>query len=392
MDIRQVIRKLIAEDQTAIIKTKGGQTITKDIKKTSDVNDLKNNPDISSIETGSGQKIKEAQEILDIIGDDEGRMAKSQLYKLAKYSIELHNQLKNNDQLEAWVQAKITTASDYISAVKHYLEHESLHKGEVDERKLTKGELGKREKIVKGLKKAKSSFEKTYGKDEAKNVMYAVATKRAKNEGAKFTSQYNDNPKLKGKQKELPDALQRAIIGEDETKDPQEIMVGSYQTRHFDICPGASALYKDIESKVDDMDLAERAAKLQDTLFYLEKHTVKEMGKATQEDVFMAQNLADQIMAMASMMGLEDEHQYIQGHVDAIKKIASSSLNEGFNPKDVVKMDVPLLIRMLEYAREDAKTDMDLHDVAENLIALSANGQTLDMNHYNKIVDANESY
>ena len=187
-------------------------------------------------------------------------------------------------------------------------------------------------------------------------------------------------------------ATQEDILDEDETKDPQEIMVGSYQTRHFDICPGASALYKDIESKVDDMDLAERAAKLQDTLFYLEKHTVKEMGKATQEDVFMAQNLADQIMAMASMMGLEDEHQYIQGHVDAIKKIASSSLNEGFNPKDVVKMDVPLLIRMLEYAREDAKTDMDLHDVAENLIALSANGQTLDMNHYNKIVDANESY
>ena len=187
-------------------------------------------------------------------------------------------------------------------------------------------------------------------------------------------------------------ATQEDILDEDETKDPQEIMVGSYQTHHFDICPGASALYKDIESKVDDMDLAERAAKLQDTLFYLEKHTVKEMGKATQEDVFMAQNLADQIMAMASMMGLEDEHQYIQGHVDAIKKIASSSLNEGFNPKDVVKMDVPLLIRMLEYAREDAKTDMDLHDVAENLITLSANGQTLDMNHYNKIVNTDESY
>jgi hypothetical protein len=187
-------------------------------------------------------------------------------------------------------------------------------------------------------------------------------------------------------------ATQEDILDEDETKDPQEIMVGSYQTRHFDICPGASSLYKDIESKVDDMDLAERAAKLQDTLFYLEKHTVKEMGKATQEDVFMAQNLADQIMAMASMMGLEDEHQYIQGHVDAIKKIASSSLNEGFNPKDVIKLDVPLLIRMLEYAREDAKTDMDLHDVAENLITLSANGQTLDMNHYNKIVNTDESY
>ena len=38
---------------------------------------------------------------------------------------------------------------------------------------------------------------------------------------------------------------------------------------------------------------------------------------------------------------------------------------------DVVKMDVPLLLRMMEYAREDAKTDMDLHDVAERMIELS---------------------
>jgi hypothetical protein len=34
------------------------------------------------------------------------------------------------------------------------------------------------------------------------------------------------------------------------------------------------------------------------------------------------------------------------------------------NPKDIIKLDIPLLIRLLEYAREDAKTDMDLHNVA----------------------------
>jgi hypothetical protein len=186
-------------------------------------------------------------------------------------------------------------------------------------------------------------------------------------------------------------ATQEDILDEDETKDPQEIMVGSYQTRHFDVCPGASALYKDIESKVDDMDLAERAAKLQDTLFYLEKVALRK-NSATPEEVYMVEDLADQIMGLASLMGLEDEHQYIDGHVNTMRNLEVNSLNEGFNPKDVVKMDVPLLIRMLEYAREDAKTDMDLHDVAENLIALSANGQTLDMNHYNKIIDANESY
>jgi hypothetical protein len=186
-------------------------------------------------------------------------------------------------------------------------------------------------------------------------------------------------------------ATQEDILDEDETKDPQEIMVGSYQTHHFDICPGASALYKDIESKVDDMDLAERAAKLQDTLFYLEKVALRK-NSATPEEVYMVEDLADQIMGLASLMGLEDEHQYIDGHVNTMRNLEVNSLNEGFNPKDVIKLDVPLLIRMLEYAREDAKTDMDLHDVAENLITLSANGQTLDMNHYNKIVNTDESY
>lgn len=60
------------------------------------------------------------------------------------------------------------------------------------------------------------------------------------------------------------------------------------------------------------------------------------------------------------------------------------------NPEDVIKMDVPLLIRMLEYAREDAKTDMDLHFVAENLIELSKTGKILTMDDYNSIMSPNE--
>lgn len=117
-------------------------------------------------------------------------------------------------------------------------------------------------------------------------------------------------------------------IKEDETKDPQEITVGNYQTRHYDMCPGATTVYKDIEDKGVDMDLAERTARIQDVLFYLEKHTVKEMESATEEDVLMAKNLQHQIMAMAKMMGLEKEHGYIQGHIDAIEKVASEETNE----------------------------------------------------------------
>ena len=49
------------------------------------------------------------------------------------------------------------------------------------EKKMTPGEKKEKEKIVKGMKKAKGEFKKLYGKD-AKSVMYATATKRAMDE------------------------------------------------------------------------------------------------------------------------------------------------------------------------------------------------------------------
>ena len=60
------------------------------------------------------------------------------------------------------------------------------------------------------------------------------------------------------------------------------------------------------------------------------------------------------------------------------------------NPKDIIKLDVPLFIRLLEYAREDAKDDMDLHRVAENIIDLSKVGITLGMIDYNTIIGPSE--
>lgn len=56
------------------------------------------------------------------------------------------------------------------------------------------------------------------------------------------------------------------------------------------------------------------------------------------------------------------------------------------NPKDTIKLDVPLFIRLLEYAREDAKDDMDLHRVAENAIDLSRFAGTLGMIDYDTLV------
>ncbi len=51
----------------------------------------------------------------------------------------------------------------------------------LEERKLSPGEEGKREKYVKGMKKVKGDFKKRYG-DKGEEVMYATATKMAKKE------------------------------------------------------------------------------------------------------------------------------------------------------------------------------------------------------------------
>ena len=56
--------------------------------------------------------------------DREGAMAKADLYKLANYSLKLFKRMEDEDQLEGWVQAKITKAADYIASVYHYLEYE----------------------------------------------------------------------------------------------------------------------------------------------------------------------------------------------------------------------------------------------------------------------------
>jgi|GEM_PF-6761689 len=65
----------------------------------------------------------------DFLGDDgidyEGGMAKSQMLKMKKYVDALSNMIEDESQLESWVQAKLTKASDYMSAVYHYLDYQN---------------------------------------------------------------------------------------------------------------------------------------------------------------------------------------------------------------------------------------------------------------------------
>lgn len=56
--------------------------------------------------------------------DHEAKMARADLFKLAQYSFKLFKMIHENQELEGWVQAKVTKAADYISSVYHYMQYE----------------------------------------------------------------------------------------------------------------------------------------------------------------------------------------------------------------------------------------------------------------------------
>ena len=56
--------------------------------------------------------------------DHEAKMARADLFKCAQYSFKLFKMIGEDQELEGWVQAKITKAADYIASVYHYMEYE----------------------------------------------------------------------------------------------------------------------------------------------------------------------------------------------------------------------------------------------------------------------------
>jgi hypothetical protein len=129
--------------------------------------------------------------------------------------------------------------------------------------------------------------------------------------------------------KEVTHSYEYEDMSNEDENDKEEIKIGEYQTKYFHVCPGASSLYGDIESKGVDMDMAERSVRLQDALFFIEEHVGGEGYTPDKDYIMVAKNIAKNIMKMGKMMGLEKEHSYIQGHVDTIiKSVEGKKLEE----------------------------------------------------------------
>jgi len=87
--------------------------------------------------------------------------------------------VKTDDQLQSSIRSIIPNLDGaQLAALEKYAMALNSASLEEKKKKMTKSDVKKREKIVKGMKGSKKDFEKRYGKD-AEGVMYATATKMA---------------------------------------------------------------------------------------------------------------------------------------------------------------------------------------------------------------------
>ena len=104
--------------------------------------------------------------------DDESDMAHSQLYAIKDLAGELCNMIDDGEQLDAWVQAKLTKAEDYLNSVYRYLSGE-----EAEVKRDMKKDMGYEDDVILG-----AQFMERRGDTDFKR---AKATKRLGTQGEK---------------------------------------------------------------------------------------------------------------------------------------------------------------------------------------------------------------
>ena len=116
--------------------------------------------------------------------DHEVQMARSDLYKIAKYAIKLHEMLKSVSEaegIEGWQQAKITKAADYISSVYHNLDYEmKFAEQQVAEAKKSSYKDG----LAAMLESKKKLSEKSVSKNQQQLMGQAYAYKKGETKTA----------------------------------------------------------------------------------------------------------------------------------------------------------------------------------------------------------------
>lgn len=116
---------------------------------------------------------------------------------------------------------------------------------------------------------------------------------------------------------------ERMLPPEQENDQNDQVSVGTYTTKAFEMCPEAQKLYADLPHDTDSV-AAEVAAINLDRLFDLERDVLNKK-MATQEQANRAEHLAAIVMHNADKMGpgMLEKHSFVKQHVEAVKKLVT---------------------------------------------------------------------
>jgi hypothetical protein len=85
--------------------------------------------DLAKLRTKKENLNEENPDNPDVVDDHEGQMAKADLMAINKHSKEIYNMLGDDEELEGWVQSKITKAAEYMNAVYNNMNYEKNKPG-----------------------------------------------------------------------------------------------------------------------------------------------------------------------------------------------------------------------------------------------------------------------
>ena len=134
-------------------------------------------------------------------GDYEGEMTRGELKALIANAQELLKMLGEDDEIEAWVQSKITKAADYVSSVRNYMVGDTVSgacwKGYTA--KGTNLKSGRQVPNCVPVQEASPAWQRSAGKDPEGGLNKAgVASYRRANPGSKLQTAVTTKPsKLK---------------------------------------------------------------------------------------------------------------------------------------------------------------------------------------------------
>jgi len=231
------------------------------------------------------------------------------------------------------------------------------------ERKLTERELDSREAVIQGLLGNKRNLVKKYGKD-AEKVMYGIATKKAKSKVEEMNKEKIRELIYKALTKEDNDPSGEYLEGdpdehveegtcgygedgkigrkpagphlnkEEYAADKNNVNVFGYQTKYYEVCPGAQAfMRKVVNGDYGDMSNKKREVirlgQLHDVLFLREIKALKDPEYAARE-LSTAEMIADEIKSMVEFLDIPvGEVDYVDNHVEIIRNAAKKkNINE----------------------------------------------------------------